>query len=90
MICKYSLIFDFALNEFLNIHRFQTLLPHLYFNDNIQKALFTPRIHHQLLPMHLEYKEEFPEKIVEELGQIGHEMFLGNPKTDFTSVTAGG
>lgn len=61
---------------------------HLYFNETIQEALFTPRIHHQLLPMRLEYEENFPKKIVEELGQIGHQMFAGKRETGFASVTA--
>lgn len=61
---------------------------HLYFNETIQKALFAPRIHHQLLPMRLEYEEGFPEQIVEELGKIGHEMFAANTKTGFASLTA--
>lgn len=61
---------------------------HLYFDESIQAALFAPRIHHQLLPMHLEYEENFPQEIVEELSEMGHEMFAGNPKTGFASVTA--
>lgn len=51
---------------------------YLYFHDSFETAVSAPRIHHQLVPMHLEYEDKFPNHIVDGLRQIGHKVYEAN------------
>lgn len=65
----------------------QVILRYLYFNESIREAVQAPRIHHQLIPMRLEYEPGLTDGLVQELQKIGHEMFLA-PADGFVAVTA--
>lgn len=45
---------------------------HLWFNESLDSAISASRIHHQLVPMRIDYEETFSETIINGLAQIGH------------------
>lgn len=64
------------------------MLRYLYFNETLDEALSARRIHHQLIPMQIEYEAGLDEDIVEGLKKVGHKMFEGPYDSGFSSVTA--
>ncbi|XP_031635021.1 glutathione hydrolase 1 proenzyme-like [Contarinia nasturtii] len=46
----------------------------LWFNQTIKEAIDEARIHHQLLPMHIEYQHGNTKKVVAGLQDLGHKM----------------
>ncbi|XP_031640824.1 scoloptoxin SSD20-like isoform X2 [Contarinia nasturtii] len=64
------------------------LLRYLYFKESIVTAVHAPRLHHQLVPMQLEYEQGFPDNIIDGLREIGHEMVRAPSDEIFSSVTA--
>lgn len=61
---------------------------YLYFNEAVWNAVHAPRIHHQLLPMHVIYEEGLSDEIVAGLSAIGHKMIKGTADHGFASLTA--
>jgi len=47
---------------------------HLFLDEDVKKANDFPRMHHQLLPMTLNYEDGFPEATVAYLSEKGHNM----------------
>lgn len=64
------------------------MLRYLYFNETIEEALSSRRIHHQLIPMHIVYENGLDEDIVQGLKKVGHQMIEGPYDSGFSSVTA--
>lgn len=64
------------------------ILRYLYFKENIWDAVHAPRLHHQLIPMQLEYETGFSDEIVKGLEKIGHKMYLSPADHGFASLTA--
>lgn len=64
------------------------MLRYLYFKESIEDAVHAPRIHHQLVPMHLEYEMGFNQELIEDLSRIGHEMYKSPTASGFASLTA--
>ena len=48
---------------------------HLWFGEDIKKAIDAPRIHHQLFPDEINYEDNFPKDILNGLAQLGHKLF---------------
>lgn len=61
---------------------------YLYFNESVWDAVHAPRIHHQLLPMQLQYEKGVPDDIVAGLQSFGHKMVEGTPELGFAALTA--
>lgn len=61
---------------------------YLYFNETIEEAVAARRIHHQLIPMRIEYEAGLDQDVVDGLAQVGHRMFEGAYDSGFSSVTA--
>lgn len=66
----------------------QGILRHLYFNETILQALNAPRIHHQLIPMELQYEDDLDADIVQAFRDIGHRMAKMSADAGFAAVTA--
>lgn len=56
--------------------------------ETLQEAIYSKRIHHQLLPMEVVYENGFDLKIVEGLRKMGHKVVEDKPVIGFTAVTA--
>lgn len=65
----------------------QGIVRHLYFNESIRDAVSAPRIHHQLIPMEIQYEPGLDATIVEALQAIGHKM-VPTDDNGFAAVTA--
>lgn len=50
------------------------IIRHLYRNETILEAMNEPRLHHQLLPMHIMYEKGLNDDIVTGLRALGHGM----------------
>lgn len=66
----------------------QGIVRHLYFNETIQQALNAPRIHHQLIPMAVQYEADMDADVVQGLRSIGHRMAETLADGGFAGVTA--
>lgn len=64
------------------------LLRYLYFNESVLNAVNAPRIHHQLLPMRIEYEDGLSKELIDGLHKLGHEMHKGPSDMGFASLTA--
>lgn len=63
------------------------MLRYLNFEESVVDAVHAPRIHHQLMPMRLEYDEGFNKEIIDGLNKIGHEMYK-SVADGFSALTA--
>ncbi|KAF5277175.1 hypothetical protein FQR65_LT03881 [Abscondita terminalis] len=61
---------------------------HLWFNESLSYAVNASRIHHQLMPMRIEYEANFTASIIDELQKIGHKVYVVPPTDGFTALTA--
>lgn len=52
------------------------------------KAVRALRIHHQLLPMYLEFEPGFQDSIVNGLAEKGHEIYMTPSDGGFAALTA--
>jgi len=52
------------------------IIRHLWFNEDIKKAIDAPRVHHQYSPDEVVYEDNFPEAILERLSKMGHKLKL--------------
>lgn len=68
--------------------RSQIISRHLYFNETLWDAVHAPRIHHQLLPMHIDHEEGFDPTLLSELQAKGHQLFQSPSDSGFASMTA--
>lgn len=66
----------------------QIISRYLYFNETIAEAVAAHRIHHQLIPMRIDYEKGLKQSIVDGLDKVGHKMFEGEYASGFSSVTA--
>lgn len=48
------------------------IIRHFWFHDGLSRAIYSERLHHQLLPMVVEYEEGFPVEIIKGLQSKGH------------------
>ncbi|XP_055338973.1 scoloptoxin SSD14-like isoform X2 [Paramacrobiotus metropolitanus] len=46
----------------------------LFFGQDLKSALDAPRLHHQLIPMHVEYEKQFDKTHLESLKRKGHKV----------------
>ncbi|XP_073985422.1 scoloptoxin SSD14-like isoform X3 [Rhodnius prolixus] len=49
------------------------IIRHLWFGEDIKKAVDASRIHHQLMPMHISYEYGVLQQTIDRLEQLGHE-----------------
>lgn len=64
-----------------------SIIKHLFMDETLVDAIAARRLHHQLLPMQLEYEAGFDNRIVEELKtNFGHEMIEAKPDDGFAAV----
>ena len=47
---------------------------HLWFGEDIKKAIDAPRIHHQLFPDEINHEKNFPQELLDGLGKLGHKL----------------
>lgn len=47
----------------------------LFWRQSLKEAVDAPRVHHQLLPMRLEYEYGVTEQLVAELRRLGHRVY---------------
>uniref|UniRef100_A0A2L2XUY1 Gamma glutamyl transpeptidase n=1 Tax=Parasteatoda tepidariorum TaxID=114398 RepID=A0A2L2XUY1_PARTP len=52
----------------------QVIIRNLWLDENIKQAIDAPRFHHQLLPNLIEHEVNFPEDILSDLKNKGHEL----------------
>ncbi|KAJ6638689.1 Scoloptoxin SSD14, partial [Pseudolycoriella hygida] len=64
-----------------------TILRHLYWNESLVDAINAHRIHHQLIPMRLEYDDGLSSTLVNGLKANGHEMYASPSDAGFASLT---
>lgn len=64
------------------------MLRYLCFKESFIDAFHAPLIHHQLIPMRLEYAAGFDQTIVDNLSIIGHEMYIDLLGSTVASLTA--
>ncbi|CAG2167074.1 unnamed protein product [Oppiella nova] len=50
------------------------MLRHLWFEEDIKKAIDAHRLHHQFSPDHIVYEKEFSEQILNGLSKLGHKL----------------
>lgn len=50
------------------------MINNLWLNWDLSHAVSEPRLHHQLLPNHVQYEENFPEKYLNMLRAKGHQV----------------
>lgn len=60
----------------------------MYFKESTWTAVHAPRIHHQLLPMEIDYELGLSKTIITGLESLGHKMHLGPSDSGFSSLTA--
>lgn len=63
------------------------MVRYLWFNETIKDAVLAPRLHHQLLPMELQYESAFDKTMVQSLANIGHVMKESMADQGFASLT---
>lgn len=61
---------------------------YLYFKEDLNTAIMAPRIHHQLLPMQIEYEQKLDNSLIHGLEKLGHKMVQGPVDYGFASLTA--
>uniref|UniRef100_A0A182N9R3 Gamma-glutamyltransferase n=1 Tax=Anopheles dirus TaxID=7168 RepID=A0A182N9R3_9DIPT len=66
----------------------QLILRHLYFGQSLCDAIAAPRLHHQLLPMRVEYEQGFDPYVLTGLAARGHAVVQAAQDFGFTAVTA--
>lgn len=64
-----------------------TIIRQMYFNETLLDALFAKRIHHQLLPMALQFESGFDSNILSGLLERGHGLDEQAPGVGFAAVT---
>ncbi|KAK4874270.1 hypothetical protein RN001_013630 [Aquatica leii] len=62
-------------------------LRHLWFNESLSYAINSSRVHHQLMPMRIDYETNFTASIIQELQQIGHKVKMIPPTDGFAAIT---
>lgn len=63
------------------------ILKHLWFGEDLERAMNERRLHHQLFPMAIQYETDFDEVIVEGLAAIGHNYTISST-SGFAALTA--
>lgn len=71
----------------IQYERLQTILRHLYWNESLVDAINSRRIHHQLIPMRLEYDDGLDEELFAGLQAKGHDMYKSPSDSGFASLT---
>lgn len=66
----------------------QTILRYLVFDETLEKAINSGRIHHQLLPMQIDVEESVPASVNKFFMDIGHQINFLPPDKTFSSLTA--
>lgn len=64
------------------------ILRQMFFNESLYEAVLAPRIHHQLLPMIVQYEERFDESVLDGLKARGHELKEITREVGFGSAMA--
>lgn len=84
-----SIILNVEIGLFVKVSRtsFQTILRHLYWNETLADAINAKRIHHQLIPMRVEYDEGLDDELFAGLQAKGHTMYLSPSDSGFASLT---
>lgn len=62
------------------------IIRHLDRNQTIHDAMLEPRLHHQLLPMHIMYEKGFDAEVLDGLRALGHGAQLVIPDMGFGAV----
>ena len=50
------------------------MIRHLFFDEDIKKAIDAQRLHHQLSPDNIIFEDKFPEDILDGLSKLGHKL----------------
>lgn len=61
---------------------------YLYRNQTMYESMMEPRLHHQLLPMHIMYEQGFDADVLAGLQELGHVVQMSPPDGGFGAVTA--
>ena len=61
---------------------------HLYLNETLDKAIGVERLHHQLLPMSVDFELGFDQTILDGLQGKQHTLSQAPVNSGFTSLTA--
>lgn len=64
------------------------ILRQMFFKENLLDAIFAKRIHHQLLPMTMQYESGFDKAILTGLTERGHEFEELSPGSGFAALIA--
>lgn len=73
---------------FCFIHVIQIITRHFGFKESLKDAITAPRLHHQLLPMVVQYENGFDETILQGLREKGHNVTLNKISRGFNAATA--
>ncbi|KAB0792868.1 hypothetical protein PPYR_14827 [Photinus pyralis] len=65
-----------------------TIMRHLWFGEALSPAIAASRLHHQLMPMHIDHESTFDEGLLHSLRDIGHKTNEVPSASGFASVTA--
>ncbi|XP_063705472.1 glutathione hydrolase 1 proenzyme-like [Culicoides brevitarsis] len=65
-----------------------TILNHLYFNQSLEQAVLSPRVHHQLAPMYVQHERDFDVDIAKSLELKKHVVKNITGESGFAAVTA--
>lgn len=63
------------------------MIRHLWMNDTLYNSIKEKRLHHQLMPMLIQYEYGFDDKILEGLKTKGHKMIPIMVQRGFSAVT---
>lgn len=64
------------------------LFRHMFFGEDLKTALDSPRLHHQLAPMSVDYEPGFDQVILDGLKARGHVVLEKKPDAGFAAATA--
>ncbi|XP_063704407.1 scoloptoxin SSD14-like [Culicoides brevitarsis] len=64
------------------------ILHHIFLNQTLDAALKKKRLHHQLVPYHIQYEEGFDENLLEELKMYKHKLQEVSSEAGFAAVVA--
>lgn len=67
---------------------FQVFINHFWLNQTLSESVAAKRLHHQLMPMEINFESGFNAEIIDELSKRGHNTNEVINEQWFTTVTA--
>lgn len=62
------------------------IIRYLWFNNSIQEAVSSKRLHHQLYPMEIQVENGFDQDIIDELVKLNHSIHYDAPSDGFAAI----